>query len=128
MCVLIVEDELLIRMGTAVTMEEAGYEVVCACDAQEAIELIDQRDGGLTAMVTDYHMPGRLTGADVVQHLRRALPRIPVYLVSARTNVVTETWRDEHAVTVLSKPYEPEVLVHLMRVAIAEAARARPEP
>ena len=119
MCVLIVEDEILIRMGTAVILEDAGHEVMCAADGHEAVELIDRHHHRFSALVTDYHMPGRLTGADVVQYTRQRYPTIPMYMVSARTNMVSETWCRQYDVTMLAKPYEPEVLAHLIQRAIA---------
>lgn len=115
MCILIVEDELLIRMGAAVTLEDAGHEVLCAADGQEAVDLIQQHTGRFSALVTDYHMPGPLSGTDVVEYMRRDHPTIPAYIVSARTNVVGEAWRAAHQVTLLAKPYDPDDLVRLIQ-------------
>ncbi len=59
MCVLVVEDELLIRMGIAILLEDAGHDVLSAHDGADAIDLATRNPGRLTAVVTDHHMPGR---------------------------------------------------------------------
>jgi CheY-like chemotaxis protein len=57
--VLIVEDEALVRM-TAVMVEEAGFEVLEATNADEAIRLLEARRD-ITVVFTDIEMPGSMT-------------------------------------------------------------------
>ena len=63
-------------------------------------------------------MPGSITGIDVVERMRQDYPAIPMYIVTARTNVVGEEWRTRNHVTLISKPYEPEDLVRLITQAL----------
>ena len=59
--VLLVEDELLLRMDAAAMVAEAGFEVVEAGDADEAIAILEsRRDIGI--VFTDIQMPGSMDG------------------------------------------------------------------
>src|SRR5689334_25139202 len=59
--VLIVEDELFVRMDAANIIEKAGFGVVEACNADEAIEILEGRDD-ISVVVTDVAMPGSMDG------------------------------------------------------------------
>lgn len=122
MCVLVVEDELLIRMGIAILLEDAGHDVLSAHDGADAIDLATRNPGRLTAVVTDHHMPGGLTGTDVVTHIRQSYPSIPVFIATALTSVVPEAWRAIHDVRLVAKPYDPERLVTDVGAAIRHRA------
>ena len=54
--VLIVEDELLLRMDAADMVKAAGFEVVEAANADEAIEILETRFD-ITVVFTDIQMP-----------------------------------------------------------------------
>ncbi|MGI4950448.1 MAG: response regulator [Janthinobacterium lividum] len=111
MCVLIVEDELLIRMGLAIVLEDAGHEVICAQDGPAALALAARHPGRFHAVVTDYHMPGGLTGADVVAELRQSYPTIPMFIVTAVTSLVSDPFRQQNRVSLVAKPYDADILV-----------------
>lgn len=119
MCVLVVEDELLIRMSTALTLEELGLAVMCAADGHDAIELIDQHAGHFSALVTDLNMPGEVDGRQVVEHMRRHYPTIPIYMASAQTAAVAEPWRLRLRVTLVDKPYDADQLATLVSRALS---------
>lgn len=118
MCILIVEDEPIILMVTAFCLEGAGFDVMTAHDGLQATELLAQHPGRFTALVTDFHMPHGITGAHVVTHMRQEYPDTPMIITTALTHVVTDDWRREHDVDVLAKPYDPEVLVAMLRIAL----------
>jgi len=116
-CVLFVEDEPIILMGTAFCLEGAGFKVMTADDGLHAIDLLEQHPGYFTALVTDFHMPF-LTGAHVVMSMRQKYPGIPMIITTALTHVVTEGWRLQHGVDMLAKPYDPETLIGMLRSAL----------
>ncbi len=111
MCILVVEDEPLILMVAAECLEDAGYEVMTAEHALEAIALIQQSSVKFTVLVTDYHMPHDVTGGQLVQHMRQSYPDIPMLITTARTDAVTKEFRERHRVQMLAKPYSPSSLV-----------------
>src|SRR4051812_965056 len=59
--VLIVEDEFLLRMDAAEMVRAAGFEVVEAANADQAIEILEARPD-ITVMFTDIQMPGSMDG------------------------------------------------------------------
>lgn len=61
MAVLIVEDDILVRMTIAETLQDAGFVVLEAGSADEALDILASSDE-ITAMVTDVRMPGLMTG------------------------------------------------------------------
>lgn len=78
--VLLVDDEQLVRDGTAAMLRELGHGVVEASGAGEALEKL--RDGlSVDLVVTDYKMP-RMDGAELARHLRLSRPDLPVLLIT----------------------------------------------
>ena len=114
MCILLVEDDPLVRMVTATTLSDADYVVTEAEHGLRAVELIDQHPGCFIALVTDFHMPGEMTGVDVVMHMRRSYPIIPMVIASALAGVVDPDWRRRHGVHLLQKPYPASALLSLL--------------
>ena len=100
--VLIVEDEFLIRMRAAVVIEDAGFEVVEAADADEAILILESRRD-IRVVFTDIHMPGSMDGLKLAHAVKHRWP--PVHIVA--TSAYHAALKDElPAGTVfLPKPY-----------------------
>lgn len=82
---LLVDDEMLVRMGTADMLDELGYEVVEANSAEDALRLLEE---GLEPdlLVTDHLMPG-MNGADLARVVRADRPTLPVLLISGYAEV-----------------------------------------
>ena len=57
--VLVVEDDVLVRMVTIEAVEEAGYEVTAAENGADALSVLEREGGLLAAVVTDVAMPRR---------------------------------------------------------------------
>jgi len=79
-CVLLVDDEELVRAATAEMLSDLGYDVVEAKSAEQALNLI--ADGLVfDLMVTDHLMPG-MNGVELVRRIRADRPTLPVLIVS----------------------------------------------
>ena len=115
MCILLVEDEPLIREVMTESLQDAGFEVMQAESGDHAVELIGDPPCHFSALVTDFHMPGRIDGAGVASHMRKHWPLIPVVIVSGRPEVFRQRWEDEEGYGLLRKPYLPQQLVELVR-------------
>src|SRR5712671_6229133 len=59
--VLVVEDEMLLRMRAVAMVEDAGYTSVEAVDADEAVEILASRSD-IALLFTDIQMPGSMDG------------------------------------------------------------------
>ena len=79
--VLVVDDEVLIRMVIAEALRDVGYTVVEAASGDEAEALLT---AGLHAdlMITDVRMPGRLDGLDLARRTAELRPGLPIAVTS----------------------------------------------
>jgi signal transduction histidine kinase/CheY-like chemotaxis protein len=116
---LLVDDDALVRMGTSDMLDDLGYAVTEAEDAQEALNLIDQ---GLKPdiVVTDHIMPG-MTGAELALRLRSDHPNIAIMIISGYQGI------DLIAPDIvrLSKPFRQVHLDASITAARAQASHQR---
>src|SRR5580698_27869 len=76
--VLVVEDEALIRMSAVLMVEDAGYTAVEACNADEAIGILESR-ADIRAVFTDINMTGSMDGWKLAHAIRGRWP--PIHLI-----------------------------------------------
>ena len=81
--VLVVDDEMLLRMLMTEHFEEAGYEVIEAEDGASALRALQARPD-IQAVFTDVHMPGCPDGFALVRTVRHASPDCAIVVVSGR--------------------------------------------
>jgi CheY-like chemotaxis protein len=114
--VLVVEDEVLIRMVVAEALRDAGFGVIEAKNADEAIDYL--KSGGVADLVfTDVEMPGAANGIDFVRWLQNRFPKIIPILTSSGA-------RAQEARSLgsfIAKPYKVEELIARIRTAIANS-------
>jgi CheY-like chemotaxis protein len=110
--VLIVEDEALVRMTAVDMIEEAGFEVLEATNADEAILLLEARRD-ITVVFTDIEMPGSMDGLRLAQAVRGRWPPIKIIATSGR-HVVREGDLPSGGLF-LRKPYSPAQISSALR-------------
>jgi two-component system, response regulator PdtaR len=117
--VLIVEDELLSRMDSAEVIENAGFEVVQAANADEAIAILRARPA-IHVVFTDIQMPGSMDGLKLAQFVRDRWPPIKIVATFGRVRVGAQ---DLPAGSVfLPKPYRGAQVVAMLREMTSAAA------
>ena len=79
--VLVVEDETLIRMAVSESLRDAGYRVLEAASAEEAMSLLASFND-IAVLFTDIQMPGALNGAALTRIARRHHPGLSVIATS----------------------------------------------
>ena len=114
MCILMVEDEALILEIMAETLEDAGYDVMRAVDGLQAMALLDDHPSKFSALFSDYHLPGGLTGLDIARAARMRYPALPVVLATGRPDVLDPTWQSTDGFVLLRKPYGPSQMVSVI--------------
>ena len=87
--VLVVEDEFLIRMDVVDNLTDAGFEVLDAKNADEAIRLLESRND-IELVFTDVHMPGSIDGIEGFGGHRSELSRHPGGLTISKVDCPTE--------------------------------------
>jgi CheY-like chemotaxis protein len=113
--ILIVEDELLIRMH-AVEMIEEAFEVVEAASADEAIAILEARLD-ITVIFTDIQMPGSMDGLKLAAAVRNRWP--PIKIVATSGQVKLDPGDLPAGGRFLRKPYSPAEVMKTLREMIA---------
>ena len=116
-----VEDEALIVEIMAEALEDEGYEVLTAATGPEALALIEARPHHFSGLISDFHLPGGLTGLDVATAILARRPSIPIVLATGRPDVLESHWRAGHTFSLLRKPYGPSEMLELLRSLVAPA-------
>lgn len=108
--ILLVEDELFVRDATSRILERAGFAVLPAQDACEAIRIYEQCQQRIDLVMTDMVLPGR-TGLELGEDLRQRSPELLVLLTSGYANADYDTELPESHTYFLAKPYSRRSLV-----------------
>ncbi len=99
----------------AESLVDAGFTVLHAGSADEALELVERSPIPVSVLVTDIHLPGDRTGLDVAHAMRSRTPALPVIVATGRPDVLGPDWRRAQGVALLRKPYGPGELVATVR-------------
>ncbi len=112
-CLLLVEDDVLVRMTVALMLEDDGFSVVEAATAAEAQRLMQ---GGLDAMVvvTDVDLGAGPSGTELADRLRDQRPDLPIIFITGRTASLAGRRLDLRE-AILPKPFEGSELSQLVR-------------
>lgn len=114
--VLVVEDEMFIRMVAVDALEETGFSIVEAGDAHEALEVLE-RTPGIALIFTDINMPGSLDGMDLAAEVVRRWPHIEIIVTSGGVSLNSADIPD--AGTFLPKPYATQNLIDMVKEHLA---------
>src|SRR2546421_8589691 len=81
--VLVVEDEMLLRMRAVDMVEDAGFTSVEAVNADEAVAILESRSD-IALLLTDIQMPGSMDGLKLAHAVHERWPDIKIVLVSGQ--------------------------------------------
>jgi len=81
--VLVVEDEMLLRMRAVDMVEDAGFTSVEAVNADEAVAILESRSD-IALLLTDIQMPGSMDGLKLAHAVHERWPPIRIILVSGQ--------------------------------------------
>jgi len=112
--VLVVEDEPLIRMDLASMIEDAGIDVIEACNADDAISILEVRKD-ITIIFTDIEMPGSMDGLKLAFAVRDRWPPVSIIIASGRIRPEPHEMPPE--VQFLRKPHNELVVMEAIRKA-----------
>jgi CheY-like chemotaxis protein len=126
MVILVVEDEPLVRMFLSDLLDEAGFKVFEAVNADEAVSILQARPD-VQAVVTDVEMPGSMNGFELARVVRERWPGVGLVVTSGRERPGPSDLPDD--VAFLTKPYLPATVITLIRQLatpqVVEAASSR---
>ena len=115
--VLVVEDEVFIRFDVADMLRDGGFEVIEACDAEQALGAL-QSGAQIDLVFSDIQMPGAMNGLDLARHVLAHHAGLPVILTSGGTL----TLEIDASLAILGpvepKPYDPQVVLARIRASL----------
>ena len=107
--ILLVDDEELVRIGTAEMLTDLGYKVVEASSGAEALRLLRAGDAP-DLMITDYLMPG-MNGVALVEHACALAPAMEVMLITGYSTIAEGPGA---AIPRLGKPFRQADLAEMV--------------
>ena len=110
--ILIVEDDFLIRMNAAEMIADAGFDVIEAGNADEAIVILEARPD-IHVVFTDIQMPGSMDGLKLARFVRGRWP--PIKIVATSGNTVVRDGDLPEGGVFLPKPYTFDTIASTLR-------------
>jgi two-component system, response regulator PdtaR len=118
--ILVVEDDELQRIYAASVIEEAGFEVLEAANATEAVLILEARKD-IRVVFTDIEMPGSMDGIKLARAIRDRWPPIELILTSGKHRLEGDVIPARGQF--LTKPYNPTVLIAVINRLAAASGR-----
>jgi CheY-like chemotaxis protein len=115
--VLVVEDNDDVGRFSTELLEDLGYVVRRAANAQEALTILAENEFSVDLVFSDVIMPG-MNGVELANVVRERYPGLPVVLTSGYSNVLAES--AHRGFELIQKPYSVESLSRILRKAMAE--------
>lgn len=102
--VLVVDDDALISMSTALMVEDLGHNVLEVNSGVQALDVL--RHNGVDLMITDFSMP-KMNGAQLARAAKEICPTLPILLATGYAELPDG---DDLALPRIGKPYQQEQL------------------
>jgi two-component system, cell cycle sensor histidine kinase and response regulator CckA len=120
-CVLLVDDEEIVRQIVARTLSEAGFEVIQARHGREALDQLARTQGNVDVVVSDMVMPV-MGGRELAAQLASLYPQLPTVWISGypRESLAAGESAPDGSLF-LQKPVAPELLLDSVRRVVARS-------
>jgi CheY-like chemotaxis protein len=112
MVILVVEDEPLVRLFLTDFLDEAGFKVFEAVNADEAMTILQARPD-VQVIISDIEMPGSMNGLELARAVHERWPGIGIVVTSGRERPGPDDLSEN--VAFLAKPYLPDTVTTLIR-------------
>ncbi|MDP1546510.1 MAG: response regulator transcription factor [Anaerolineales bacterium] len=111
--ILVIDDEAPLRKTMARILQQAGFQVTTAEDAEQGLAFL--KTSKFDLILTDLRMPG-IQGLDALKLITANYPSLPVVLFTAQPDVNSAVEALRHgAIDYLLKPLKPEALIERVR-------------
>jgi DNA-binding NtrC family response regulator len=117
--VLVVEDEMVLRMRAVDIVEDAGFTAVEATNADQAISVLEARSD-ISLLFSDIQMPGSIDGLKLAHAVHERWPDIKIILVSGQINPSAEE-KPENS-RFFGKPIDSEQMIAELQDMIGKGA------
>jgi len=122
--ILLVEDELSLRLIIQKILQQFGYQVIPAANAGEALELWASQGRQIDLLLTDLVMPESISGRQLAQKLRNERPDLKVVYTSGYEIEPVDDATEEfvEGVNFVQKPFRSEALAAVVRRSLDSSA------
>jgi CheY-like chemotaxis protein len=107
--ILVVEDDVLVRMPISHYLRECGYKVIETANAEEAVTVLSHKETTIDLVFTDIEMPGALDGFGLARWVREHRPGLDVILTGTLPRTI-EAARNLCEQAPIPKPYEAQIV------------------
>ena len=119
--VLVVEDEAMIRMTLVCELEDAGFVVIEAKNADVAMAMLTDRSD-IVVVVTDVRMPGSVDGLGLAAWMREHAASTPIVITSALAELPDIAVINPAIARIVAKPYRSQEVAAWVREVSSRAA------
>jgi len=114
--ILVVEDELIVRLTVSNMLQRFGYTVLLAASGLEALKVWQQHKDRIQLLLTDIVMPDGLTGYELARQLQVEKPEVKIIYTSGYTgDLADKRLTMMEGINFLQKPYAPQKLAEALR-------------
>ncbi len=114
--ILLVEDDLALRVSIRKTLWQLGYRILEAPTGVKALEVWKQNRDEIRLLLTDLVMPDGMSGKDLAQHILQENPKLKViYMSGYSAEVVGKDFPLKEGVNFLTKPFQASKLAQAIR-------------
>jgi len=121
-CILVVDDDVLVRMVIAGYLRECGFKVIEAVGAHEAMIVLEQAEVHVDVVFSDVEMPD-MDGFALTKWIREHRPEVAVILAGTPARAIDAAADLCRSGPDLAKPYEPQLVLERIRRLIADRER-----
>jgi CheY-like chemotaxis protein len=108
--IVVVDDDVFERLGASGMFVDAGYRVLEAGDADEALRFFET-NADIRLLFTDVSMPGSMSGSDLAHRVAERWPEVGIIMTSGRPRPL----KLPLSMLFHDKPYEPAVVLRQAR-------------
>jgi CheY-like chemotaxis protein len=113
--VLVVDDEVFVRMLVADVLDEAGFAVIEASSAQAALLELEQHDD-VRVLFTDINMPPGMNGLELAEQVHQRWPDIGLVVASGYERPAPDQIADSGIF--IPKPFRPDDIISAVQKAV----------
>ena len=118
--ILLVEDEPGVREVVREILADLGFNLIVACDGEDAVKLCANFNEPIQLMITDVVMP-RMGGRELATHMAKLRPEMKVLYISGYTSdTVLQRGVSDRGIAFLEKPFTSESLARQIAKALAK--------
>jgi DNA-binding NtrC family response regulator len=123
--ILVVEDDVLMRMPIAQYLRDCGYRVIEAVNADEAMTVLSHQETVVDVVFSDIEMPGSIDGFGLAKWVREHRPGLDVLLAGTVSRAVNSA-KKLCEQGPIPKPYDAQVVHNHIRHLLTARKAAKP--